>query len=121
MALTTAFLNSAREAISVLPELTTFRSARVAAGTGTRADRIAAWHAAYSPTLTSPSPAYLLSQAIRNTINALADASGALGVLDRSAAFTTLNAEYVTVASKPQSDADELAALENLLALEHLS
>lgn len=50
MALTTAFLNSCRTSINSLAELTTFRTALAAVGTGTRAERFAAWAAAYSPT-----------------------------------------------------------------------
>lgn len=121
MALTTAFLNTCRESIGSLTELTTFRAARIAADTGNRSARIAAWHAAYSPTLTGPSPAYLLRVAIRGVVNAAADASGALGTLDRESAYSTLAAEFVPTINQPASDAEELAALEQIIAQEQLS
>lgn len=52
MALTTAFLSTCRTTIGSLAELSTFREALAAVGTGTRAERLAAWTAAYSPTAT---------------------------------------------------------------------
>jgi hypothetical protein len=73
MALTTAFLSTCRTTIGSLAELSTFREALAAVGTGTRAERLAAWTAAYSPTATGQSLAYLLRAAIRNVINAAAD------------------------------------------------
>lgn len=121
MSLTTAFLNTCRTAISSLPELTTFQSALTAALNGTRSARIAAWHATYTPGTAGLSPALNLRRAIRDTINAQADASGALGLLDRESAFQTLSAEFVPTYTRPPSDAEEAAGLEKLLREEMLA
>lgn len=121
MALTTAFLNTCRTAVGSLTELTTFRAAlRVAQGSR-RADRIAAWHAAYSPTTSGPSPAYNLRRAIRDTVNAQADIAGTLGQLDRESAVRTVAAEFVPDFARPPSDDQEQAALEQLLREDTLS
>lgn len=121
MALTTAFLNTCREAVGQLAELATFRAALQLAQNARRANRIAAWHAAYSPTTAGPSPAYLLRQAIRDTINAQADIAGTLGPLDRESAYRTVVAEFVPTYPKPPTDEQEQAALEQLLREDTLS
>lgn len=121
MALTTAFLNTCRTAIGSIPELTAFRTARHNSLTATRANRIAAWHAAHSPTTAGPSPAYNLRRAIRDVVNARADAAGTLGPLERESAYATLAAEFVPEQARPMSDAEEAAALETLLRQEQLS
>lgn len=120
MALTGAFLTTCRAAVSALPELTAFRAA-LALAEHTRAGRVAAWNRAFSATTASPSPANCLAKAIRDTINAQADASGALGPLDRETAYRTLAAEFVPTIERPASDAAEAAALETLLRQEQLS
>lgn len=114
MALTTAFLNSCRTSINSLAELTTFRTALAAVGTGTRAERLAAWTAAYSPTATGPSLAYQLRVAIRGVINAAAD--GGQGPLDLASAYTTLSAEFAPDATKPNDAVQEAAERELLLS-----
>lgn len=114
MALTTAFLNSCRTSINSLAELTTFRTALAAVGTGTRAERLAAWTAAYSPTATSQSLAYCLRVAIREVIKAAAD--GGQGPLDLESAYQTLAAEYVPDATKPNDAVREAAELDQLLS-----
>jgi hypothetical protein len=121
MALTTAFLNTCRDAIADLAELTAFRSALAGALSGTRSARVSAWSATYAHTSSDPSPAYNLRRAIRDTVNAQADASGALGLLDRESAYQTLSAEFAPDYPKPPSDAEEAAALEIILSQEQLS
>lgn len=115
MALTTAFLNSCRTSINSLVELTTFRTALAAVGTGTRAERLAAWTAAYAPPATGgQSLAYQLRAAIRGVINAAAD--GGQGPLDLESAYQTLAAEYVPDATKPNDAVREAAELDQLLS-----
>lgn len=121
MALTTAFLTTCRAAIALLPELTTFRASLATATSGNRAARIAAWHATFTPGLGGSSPALALRKAIRDTINAQADASGALGLLDRECAVSTLSAEYAPHIERPASDAAEAAAYQQALVQALLS
>ena len=90
------------------------RAALAAVGTGTRAERLAAWTAAYSPTSTGQSLAYLLRAAIRNVINAAAD--GGQGPLDLASAYTTLSGEFAPDATKPPSADEERAAIDQLLS-----
>ncbi len=108
MALTDSFLASCRVAINALPELATFRAALVLT-VHTREGLAAAYSRAYEAG--APTPAQALFRAIRETVNALADTSGALGLLDRENACRTLTAEYVTAAVRPDSVADETATL----------
>jgi hypothetical protein len=115
MALTDAFLGGCRAAIGALPELTTFRSAQ-ALTAHTLAGRTATYNRAFGDALSTPSPAYNLALAIRNTVNARADADGTLGLLDRETAYSTLAAEYVPATDRPPSEAAEAAELEQLLA-----
>ena len=121
MALSDAFLNTCRTAIASLPELTTFRASLATALTGTRTARRAAWSATFSLGTGGSSPALGLRQAIRSTVNAQADSSGALGVLDRESAYRTLATEFAPDYSKPPSDAEESAALNLILQQEQLS
>ena len=121
MALTDAFVQTCRTAINLTPEVTAFRTAAAAALTGTRTARIAAWYATYSPGVNGLCPALSLRKAIRDTVNAQADISGALGPLDRESAYRTLSAEFVPDYARPPSDADESAALATLLLQEQMS
>lgn len=121
MALTDSFMATCRAAVLTLSELTTFQTALTNAQAATRANRIAAWHAAYSDTISGPSPANNLRRAIRDTVNAQADINGTLGLLDRESAYRTLVAEVVPNFAKPLSDAQEAAALETILREEQLS
>lgn len=120
MALTDSFLASCRAAINVVPELATFRSA-LALTVHTGAGRRAAYGRAYGAALSTPSPAMALCVAIRETVNALADAAGTLGPLDREGACRTLTAEYVPQGTRPNSDAEEEAARAALIREDHLS
>ena len=106
MALTDAFLATCRVSINALTELTTFRDA-AALTTHTRAGREAAYSRGYGSATSTPSPAYNLALAIRATVAALADANGALGLLDRESAVTTLTAEYLPTPDRPTSEAQE--------------
>lgn len=119
MALTTAFLSSCRSSINSLSELSAFRTALAAVGTGSRAERLAAYIATYEPTTTRQSLAYLLRGRIRGVVNAAAN--GGQGPLDLESAYQTLTAEYVPTATKPPSDAEEAAALDQLIIQEQLS
>jgi hypothetical protein len=112
MAISDAFMGSCRTAIGALSELTAFRAA-LAVTEHTPAGRRAAQLRAFGGTA---SPAYALSRAITEAVNALADASGALGRLDRLAAVSTLAAEYLPTVVRPPSDAAEAAETALLLA-----
>lgn len=115
MALTTAFLNTCRTSINSLSELSAFRTALAAVGMGTRAERLAAWTAAYAPPATGgQSLAYQLRAAIRGVINAAAD--GGQGPLDLASAYTTLSAEFAPDATKPNDAVQEAAERELLLS-----
>jgi hypothetical protein len=120
MALTDAFLATCRVAINSLPELAAFRSAN-ALTDHTRVGREAAFGRAFGSTTSTPSPAYNLALAIRVTVGAQADASGALGALDRESAVSTLTAEYLPAGERPPSQAEEAAATEALLLEDQLS
>ena len=120
MALTDSFLASARVSINVLAELATFRTAG-ALTVHTRAGRVTAYSRAYGEALSTPSPAYNLARAIRQTVSALADASGALGVRDRESAVTTLTAEYLPTAERPPTAAEELEEEKQLAIEDQLS
>jgi len=121
MALTDSFLATCRAAIALLPELATFRTAKTLAETGTRAQRTAAWNAAYSDAQAGLSPAYRLRKAVRDTVNAQADTAGTLGLLDRESAYQTLVAEVVTTVPPPSSAAAEYAAFQRLVTEDQLS
>lgn len=122
MALTDAFLATCRVAINSLPELTTFRTANTLAATEqSRIGRVAAYGRAYGATTSTPSPAYNLARAIRETVNAQADSNGTLGLLDRESAVTTLTAEFVPNVTRPESEDTETAELEAFLREDQLS
>jgi|GEM_PF-6134680 len=121
MALTDSFLVTCRGVIDDLDELTTYRDALANIASASRASRVAAWHAAYSPTTTGQSPAYLLRKAIRDTVNAQADIAGTLGPLERESAYSQLAGEYVSTYPKPLDDNQEQAELEKLIRLDRLS
>lgn len=121
MALTTAFLNTCRSAIASLAELTAFRESLALTDAATRAERIAAWHATFSPDGDGICPAHSLRQAIRGVVHAQADLSGALGTLDRESAYRTLAAEFVPVYPRPATDDEANAAFEQLLLEDRLS
>jgi len=118
VALTDAFLASCRSTIMASDELATFKDSLELADSGTRSDRTAAWVATYVGT---DSPAMLLRQAIRGAVNAAADASGALGLLDRESACRTLSDEFVPTYPRPPLAAAEQAALEAALLEDQLS
>lgn len=121
MALTASFLATCRTVIATLPELATFRTAKTLAETGTRAQRTAAWQAAYGDAQSGLSPAYRLRKAVRDTVNAQADSNGTLGPLDRETAYQTLVAEVVTVVPPPSSAAAEYAAFQRLVTEDQMS
>lgn len=121
MALTDSFLVTCRSYIDDLDELATYRAALANIASAARANRVAAWHAAYSPTLTGQSPAYNLRLAIRGVVNAQADIAGTLGPLERESAYSTLSGEYVSTYPKPLDDNQEQAELEKLIRLDRLS
>lgn len=115
MAIADSFMASCRAAIGASAELTAFRSA-LAITEHTPAGRRAARERAFGAGVSTPSPGYNLSRLVTETVNALADASGALGRLDRLAAVATLTAEYVPTVARPPSDAAEAAETALLLA-----
>jgi len=122
MALTTAFVNTCRSAVlAPLAELTAFRAALAVAQSGTRATRVAAWYATYSPGTDGLSPAYNLRRAVRDVVNAKADAAGTMSPSERELAYQQLVAEVVPDTSRPISDAEEATALETLIREDRLS
>ena len=117
----TSVLATASATTRGIAELTTFRDALADVGTGSRADRIAAWNATYRPRSGGrQSLAYELRKAIRDQVNADADADGGVGPLERESVYRTLIAELVPVYPKPLKDADEHAELQRLLTLAEL-
>jgi hypothetical protein len=120
MALTDSFLATCRVSINALSELTTFRTAQ-ALTVHTRTGHAAAHNRAYGDGTSTPSPAYNLATAIRATVNALADAAGTLGLLDRASAVTTLTAEYIPTPTRVTTAAEETAELEALYLEDSLS
>ena len=104
-----------------LPELTAFRNALADIASATRADRLAAWHAAYTPTATGPSLVQQLRKAIRDVINAQADSEGTLSPLERESMYRTLVAEFAPSSDRPQTDDEEYATLQQLLRADQLS
>lgn len=114
-------LASASSAVRGIAELTAFRSALTTLSSATSAGRRAAWNAAYLPTTTGEqSLAYKLRKAIRDQVNADADADGGVSPLERESVYRTLVAELVPVYPQPPSDADEHAELQRLLTLAEL-
>ncbi len=109
MALTDAFLTTCRTAIVALPELTAFRAA--IAPMSSRAVRVAAWYATYTPP--SSSLAYQLRVAIRNAI--LAAQTGAQGPLDLESAYNTLAAQYAPEANRPLNDTEVAAQVAKII------
>jgi hypothetical protein len=117
VALTDAFLGSCRSAVAVLTELTTFRTAnRLGESEHTISGRATAYQRTFGTSQSNPSPAYNLALAIRQTVSALADAAGTLGVYDRERAVRTLTAEYVPATDRPPTAEQEATELAQLLA-----
>lgn len=115
MALTDTFLNACRTALEApVAELTAFRASLAAALAGARSARVAAWHATYSAGADGSSPFQRLCQAVRAVVAAQADASGALGPLDRESAVRTLCAQYAPEYRRPATDAEQKAAIQAL-------
>lgn len=119
MPLTDSYLAACRLVIQSLPELTAFRSALAVTETATRADRVRSWHATYDDAQAGHSPAYRLRRAVRDVVNAQADAS--ITLLERESAYRTLVTEVVPEMARPLTDEQETEAFEKLLREDRLS
>lgn len=120
MPVTTAFLNTCRTSIITLPEYTAFNTSHATFASASRADRARYWQATYgdgNPT----SPAYLLRRAIRDTVTSQATITGGISPAEREESIRTLAAEYAPQSPKPQSHADEAAALQALIVEEYMA
>ena len=121
MALETSFITTCKSAVSASPEYTAFTTAYAGFSTAGRPNRIAAWHAVYTDSTGNGSVVNDLRLAIRRTVNAQADSSGALGPLDREEAVRQLNEYFIPDIAAPATDAEENAAFQAALVQELLS
>ncbi len=122
MPVTEAFLTTCRTAVAALPELVTFRAALSNLGSVSRTARTGAWTAAYDDNKTvGGSPASRLAKAIRESVQAAADAAGTLSPMDRESAYRTVVAFYLPVEPKPPTAAQEDAELQRLATEYRLS
>lgn len=119
MPVTAAYLAACRTAIENLPELTAFRAAGVVAN-DSRAERQRNWGRLYAVDLTGTSPADRLRIAMRKIVVAQAQrhataGSGIVSLLERESTYRDFVTEYCPAVEKPQTNEQELAALETAI------
>lgn len=121
MAVTEAFLQTCRDLIDDLPELTAFRAAYANFASASHDDKGRYWFLTYGDAQSGLSPAYRLRAAIRQTVEGQAGNDATITPADRQSAYSSLTGQYVPQEAKPMKTAEEKAALQTLLLNELLS
>lgn len=121
MPYTETFLSTCRASINAQPEVATFRTAFAAFETASHNSKGAQWVAVYSDAQSGMSPAYQLRKVIRDTTTALAISTGGISPTEREEAIRTLCGQYVPDVTRPLTNEQEAAALQELLIQEQLS
>ena len=119
MPVTDAFLQTCRDDIIDLTELTAFRTAYALYDAASHANKGLYWALCFSDSQTGLSPAYRLKKGVRDTVLSLATAS--ISPTERESAYRTLSAEYVPSVDPPPQAVEESAELQTLLVQELLS
>jgi hypothetical protein len=120
MAVSAAFLTTARSVIADSAEYAAFQTAYAAYASASRSQRAAEWNDCFSNAQVGLSPAYRLEKAIRDAVFG-ADGVSALSPLDLEAAVRQLSGEYLPRPKRPASASEEAAQLQELMIQDAVS